>query len=245
MPTRSPCTGGQGLNDIRVDGHSWVLPAGEHEISVWSNDGNIDLRLDTVVDIQTDQTCIRAPAVSQSLPLEASSRPALVSDLKVLFAPTPVGLDALIGVQGGAGVWVGSVQLIAEAGFGSATCQASACRRDAQGNLRGAAAIPFSLEARRGLGVATINHLANVFFRDASYTRDAVLVAAAERLTAQSAFGELGWGLLEVPPGPFRHLERAVPIEMAIPLGVTVQTGGGNAHAVFSGSLVLRYLLPL
>ena len=71
------------------------------------------------------------------------------------------------------------------------------------------------------------------------------LPSGSQRFTAQSAFGELGWGLLEVPPGPFRHLERAVPIEMAIPLGVTVQTGGGNAHAVFSGGLVLRYLLPL
>ena len=248
VPTRSPCTGGQEVNDLHVDGHSWVLPAGDHEISVWPNTGNIDLSLDTVVDIETDQTCIRVPAVSQSLPLDAAPRPALVSEMTVLFTPTPVGLRAFVGLEGGVGVWLGAVQVIAQAGYASAICQEWACGRDAQGNLRSGAAIPVSIEARRALGVATVNHFANVFFLEGSYTVTPFwlpLPGGDRRFTAQSVFGEIGWGFVEVPPGPLRHLERAAPIEMAIPLGVTVQTGGGNAQTVFSGGLVLRLMLPL
>ena len=247
-PTRSPCTGGQEVNDLHVDGHSWVLPAGDHEISVWPNTGNVDLSLDTVVDIETDQTCLRAPAVSQSLPLDAPPRPALVSEMTVLFTPTPVGLRAFVGLEGGVGAWVGAVQVIAQAGYASAICQEWACGRDAQGNLRSGAAIPVSVEVRRALGVATVNHFANVLFLDGSYTVTPFwlpLPGGDQRFTAQSAFGEIGWGFVEVPPGPLRHLERAAPIEMAIPLGVTIQTGGGNAHTVFSGGLVLRLMLPL
>jgi len=93
-----------------------------------------------------------------------------------------------------------------------------------------------------------VNHFANVVFLEGRYTVTPFwlpLPGGDRRFTAQSAFGELGWGFLEVPPGPLRHLERATQLEMSIPLGVTIQPGGGSTQTVFSGGLALRLSLPL
>ncbi|HVT07913.1 MAG TPA: hypothetical protein VHO67_10665 [Polyangia bacterium] len=249
VPTRSPCSGGTELDDVRVDGGSWVLPAGSHEIALRSSSVILQYGLDTVVDIQTDRGCIRAPAVSQSVPLDASPRVALISTIDALFAPMPGGLWAFIGLQAGAGKWLGPVQLIAQAGYAAASCTAMACGRDAQGNLRTGPAVPVTLEARYGLATLMAGDLANVLFLDARYTVTPFwlpLPDGEQRFTAQSLFGELGWGYLVRVPGPLRHLERAAPIELVVPLGVTIQTGGGQkTEAVFSGGVALRYVLSL
>jgi hypothetical protein len=87
-----------------------------------------------------------------------------------------------------------------------------------------------------------------VLFLNARYTVAPFwlpLPGGDQRFTAQSLFAEISWGLHELPPGPLRHIERSIPIEFAIPLGVTVETGGAGTHAVFSGGLTLRYILPL
>jgi hypothetical protein len=248
VATRAPCTGGAQVDDVHVDGHSWVLPAGEHEIAVWPTSGTLEFSLDTVVDMQADDICIRVPAVSQSLPLEAARRPALMSTLDVIFAPTSSGLRALVGVEVGAGQWVGPIQLSAQVGLAGAICQDWACGRDAQGNLRTGSAIPMSLAARYGLATAAVRRLVSAFFLDARYTVAPFWLPLADgeqRFTAQSLFAEIGWGFLEMPPGPFIHIERAIPLELAVPLGVTLQTGRGGPQAVFSGGLTLRYILPL
>ncbi len=249
VPTRSPCSGGAELNDIRVDGKAWsVLPAGEHELTVWPASGTLTFPLDTVVDIQSDVGCLRVPAVSQSVPMVPTTPPAVVIGGDVLFLPMPTGLRALLGVDAGLGQWLGPVQLMAEAGVGTAVCQEWACGRDTQNQLRDGVAIPISLGARTSLGSFTVAQFASVGFLEARalVTRYSLPLPDGDRwFTAESGFVALGWGYMDLPPGPFRHLERAVQMEMAVPLGVTAQSVGGRTHAAFTGGLTIRFLLPL
>lgn len=249
VASRSPCTGGDALDDIRVDGERMgFLPAGEHQVSLWPAGGKLQFGLDTVVDIRTDAGCLRVPAVTQSVPLVPAARPTLVLDSDVIFAPMPSGLWALVGVSAGIGPWIGPVQLIGKVGFAGANCRDSTCGRDAQNNLRVGSAIPISAEARYGLGSWQIRSFVNNGFVEARYVVTPFwlpLPGGEQRYTAQSVFGAFGWGFLELPPGPFRHLERATQIELAIPLGVTSQSGGGGRHTVFSGGMTVRFAFSL
>jgi hypothetical protein len=105
-----------------------------------------------------------------------------------------------------------------------------------------------SLAARYGAATVVLGRLTNVFFLNARYVVapfSLPLPGGDQRFTAQSLLGEIGWGFLEMPHGPFLHIERVVPLEFAVPLGVTVQTGQGGAQAVFTAGLTLRYILSL
>jgi len=249
VATRSPCTGGDELDDMRVDGRAsaW-LPAGEHELSLWPRSGGLEFGLDTVVDIRSDAGCIRVPAVSQSIPIEVAARPDLLVTTDVLYTPMPSGLRSLIGFQLGVGQWVGPVQLIAAAGFGGAVCQEWACGHDAQNNLRDGASIPLSLEARYAFGTARVRQFLNIGFLEARALVTPYwlpLPGGDQRFTATSAFVALGWAFLEVPPGPWRHLERAPHMELAIPVGITTSSGGTGPRTAFSGGMTVRFVFSL
>src|SRR5438045_3515171 len=79
VPTRAPCSGGQETSRVAVDGVSGAaLPAGTHEVTAAFEAGDAS-ELDLVVDLQLDDgACARAPAISQSIPMMASDRFAIV-----------------------------------------------------------------------------------------------------------------------------------------------------------------------
>ena len=78
VATRDPCTGGADVASISIDGgavNDGVLPPGSHELSVRFDDGLNDYTLDVVVDLAVDDSgCLRAPAISQAIPLAAENR---------------------------------------------------------------------------------------------------------------------------------------------------------------------------
>ena len=150
-------------------------------------------------------------------------------------------------IEVGAGGWLGPFLVNVRLGT-TAICNAAVCGKDSNGNLNSGLALPLALEARYGFGSGVIGRLQSAWFLGGRYAFEPVWlpVTAGERSFQLQTIGAvLGWGFGDGGPGPFRHLERAVPFEMAIPLGLALAPDGLDRRVAFTGGLELRYLLNL
>jgi len=253
VPTRSPCGGGLEAKDLIIDEgrtQPGTLPAGVHQINVRVPImESIDYSLDTVVDLEIeDGLCMRAPVISQSIPLLPDKHPMLVVTSGLLANPDISGLGGVASIEAGPGLWLGPIFLDVQAGIGAALCTPSACGRDSAGDVRHGLAVPFALEARYGLGSSVNPALASSFFAGSRYAFIPLRLPATDgerSFNVHTLVGVLGWGFADAAPGPFRHLEHAVPIELALPLGIVVEPNGPNRRVAFTGGMELRFLFSL
>jgi hypothetical protein len=254
VATRDPCTGGADVASIAIDRGAvadGVLPAGSHELTVRFDDQLSDMSLDVVVDLEVDDgACLRVPAISQSVPLDAEKRLVVVSGFGLAGNPDVSGYRGTIDFHGGAGGWVGPALLTGQVGVGISLCNEGTCGREKDGSLRSGFTVPVAVDARFVFGTATVNRLFSVGLVGARYSfvpvRLPVSDGSERRFVAHAFQGVLAWGFNEKSvKGPFRHLERSIPFEIAVPLGVLVDQGAPHHGVVFAGGVELRLFFHL
>jgi hypothetical protein len=251
VPSRSPCEGGLEADALIVDEIASVggeLSPGRHQIAIRFREGAIDYTLDTVADLEIENgLCLRVPVLTQSVPLVAEKRPILVIANGLLGGPDLSGLEAVASLEVGAGAWLGDVLVNGQLGVGAGICVAAVCGKNSDGSLNDGLALPLALEARYPLGGVVVGKLTNAFYLGGRYTFEPVwlpTLAGERSFQVQALQGILGWGFGDALPGPILHLERAVPFELADPLGVAVAPGSSGS-ARFIGGVEIRYLFPL
>jgi hypothetical protein len=194
--------------------------------------------------------CLRVPAISQSVPLEAEKRVVVVTGFGLVGNPDVSGFRGVIDFNGGAGGWVGPALLTGQIGAGFSLCNEGTCGRDRDGSLRSDFTVPLSVDARFVFGTATVNRLFNVGLVGARYSfvpvRLPVTDGSERRFVTHAFQGVLAWGFNENHvKGPLRHLERSIPFELAVPLGVLVDQGAPNHGVVFAGGIEIRMFFHL
>ena len=254
VATRDPCSGGSEADQISIDGGNPLLHTlwpGRHMLTVRFADTDTlkDATLDTVFDLELeDDVCVRAPAVSQSVPLRVRDRPMLVTALNVHGNGDLAGLRAFTDAELGAGGSVGPLLLTGQVGIGQTICNEGTCGRDSMGNLRNARMFALSAEARYAFEAVTINMITSAFSVGARYAYLPVTLPAMggdERFSVHAIDGVLAWSMTDALRGPFQHLERVLPIEFAVPIGVVIGPVGSTQRRVLAGGIELRLLLPL
>lgn len=252
VATRAPCTGGAEAGEIVID-HG-VVPSGElapgaHELRVRFLRGPEDLSLDLVFDLAFDDgLCLRAPVISQSLPLTVPRRLVLVGSNALDGTSDLSGLRALYGLRIGGGGWLGPLLLTAEAGVAVAICSAGTCGKREDGSLHSGFAIPLSAEVRYPTAVFVVNNWSNTISVGARYSFSSVSLPALggdRRLGVHGYQAVLAWGYHETVKGPHRHRERGPLWELSVPIGVLVAPQAAGDSVVFGAGFGLRYLLPL
>jgi hypothetical protein len=252
VPTRAPCSGGAAADALDVDGRpspTGELPAGDHDVRVKLDSNAEDFALDVVVDMEVDEgVCLRAPAVSQSLPMSAPRRLVAVGTMDLAGNSELSGLSAIYDAKVGLGAWLGPVLLTAEAGIGGATCKAQLCGREPDNSLRTGLAIPATLGVRVSPGAGIRNRVVSVAFVGARYAFASVGLPAPEgdrRFATHALQGVVGWAIGDGTRGPFTHLERGPLYEMAFPIGVVWAPDAPAEKVAFAAAFELRFLLPL
>jgi hypothetical protein len=251
VPSREPCSGGAEATAVVVDeglGPEGALPAGPHEVHVHLPQAD-GFSLDTVIDLELEEgTCVRVPAVSQSVPLEPRRRVTLVVSTGLVGNTDLAGLRGVVGFEAGLGGWAGPVLLSGQLGLGATMCNAGTCGKDDHGNLKGGLAVPLALDARVSLGSAAVNRLRNFAFLGARYSFASVSLPARDgdrSFGVHGLYGVLSWAFGDVTPGPFRHHERGPVCEFAIPVGAVFAPSLAGKEVGFSGGFDLRFLFPL
>jgi hypothetical protein len=252
VATRVPCSGGLEAAAILIDdGLSvpGVLPFGAHEIRARFESSGDDLALDLVLDVEIERGgCLRAPAVSQSIPFVAPKRFVLVSSLDVGGNADLAGMRGTYGWRVGGGGWLGPVLVTAVVGIGGATCNEDICGRGSDNALRAGLALPAALDLRYSLGSSTVNRLTSVWMVGARYSVMPTRLPALDgerRFVVHGFQGVVGWAMTDAVRGPFLHRERMPLAEFAIPVGVYWSPDAPTNHLVFAISLDLRFLIPL
>jgi len=252
LPTDVPCTGGAEADRIIVDdgrGAPGALPRGTHEIRARFDTSVRDLTLDLVVDVEIEHGgCLRAPAVSQSLPMVAPRRFVLVTSLDGGGNADLGGIRGMFGLRLGGGGWLGPVLVTAVAGIGEATCADQTCGKGADNMSRSGLAIPAALDLRYSVGSSTNGPFTGVLLVGA---RSSIMSARVPALDGDRRFllyglqGVLGFAWSDAPQGPFLHRERTPLAEFAIPVGVYWSPDTPTNHFAFALGLDVRFLVPL
>ncbi|HEY7373416.1 MAG TPA: hypothetical protein VIF57_14750 [Polyangia bacterium] len=253
VPSRSPCRGGLEADALTIDdgpGIGGTLTPGAHAIALRFPQGSVDFGLDTFADIEIeDGNCLRVPVLSQSVPLVPISKPPVFTiGMGVLGNTELSGLRAVTSFEVGAGAWLGPVLLNGQVGVGAAICTELLCGKSSDGQLNSGVAVPLALEARYALGAGVIGRLQSAGFVGARYAFEPVWLPAIggqRSLQVHTVHAVLGWGFGDAVPGPFRRLERAVPFEVAVPLGIAAAPGAPDGRVAFTGGLTLRVLFNL
>lgn len=252
VPTRVPCSGGAEVDRITVDGDptsAGSLSPGTHEIRARFDPADNDFLLDTVLDLQIENGgCIRAPAVSQVIPLVPLKRPLLLVSMNLDGTQNLSGLRAVVGLQAGGAVWLGPLLVAAQAGIASTTCHADDCGKNSEGMLRTGLAFPMTLDTRYKVGSVVRGRLFNVVSVGARYSFIPVSLPALEgerRLSVHGFHGVFSWAFADAVRGPFEHRERSSTFEMSIPIGVLVDPDAPSHKVAFAAAMCLRYLWPL
>lgn len=253
VPTRAPCSGGAKATQIEVDRQPLSgapLAPGAHEIRARFEAAGDDFELGLVVDLQLPGgACARVPAVSESVPMEARGRMVWIWGSTIDFNTNLSGLFGIVGFTVGGGAWFGPALVTAATGLAVSTCIESVCGRQKDGSLNSDWAWPFLLEARLPVGIARSGAMHGIPMVGLRYSAASVGVPATNgdrRFVVQGLYGVLSWSLLEVPRGPFRHIERASSMELSVPIGVLFDPAGpSNQRVAFSAGLGFRFAFPL
>jgi len=253
VATRAPCTGGAEAIEIVVDGGAspaGVVPAGTHELAVRFDHSLSDFTLDTVVDLALEGgACVRAPAVSQSIPLAARSHPLLTFGGTFDFNADLSGLHGIFAASGGAGGWFGPFLLSGEVALGAVMCNPGLCGRQPDGSLHSDFTGVASVDVRYVLGSGARFRMVNFVFVGARYAFALARLPAPGgelRFGTHRAEAVLSWAFGEAPQGPFRHLERLALAEIYVPAGVLLAPGApGDTHVTYTIGLGFRFLFPL
>jgi hypothetical protein len=247
-PTRAPCTGGSKAVAIQVDGRDSVsVPPGTHELGVEFEGAATKLNL--VMDLGLgDGGCARAPALSQSLPMKAASRFALLGTVDVVAGQDLRGLAGVVGGRLGAGAWLGPVMLGVEAGVGSALCNVSTCGEGEGGQVESRVTFPVSLNAIYSFPAWLLPNGLSAWRLGAAYTFLPVRVPALtgeRRFAVHGVHVMPGWAMGPLAAGPFVDAHRTLNMEIYLPVGVFVDSGGPSRKVGFSAGAVIRFLVPL
>jgi len=252
VASRVPCTGGAEANRIVVDdgrGVPGTLPRGTHELRARFDTSVRDLTLDLVVDVEIEHGgCLRAPAVSQSIPMVAPRRFVLATSLDGGGNADLGGIRGMFGFRLGGGGWLGPVLVTAVAGIGEATCADETCGKGDDNMGRTALAIPAALDLRYSLGSSTRGAITSLWLVGARYSIMSAGVPALDgdrRYLIYGLQGVLAWALSDAPEGPFRHRERTPLVEYAIPVGVYWSPDTPANHFAIAVGLDVRFLVPL
>lgn len=252
VATRGPCTAGAEADEVLVDGNTTTpasLTEGSHEVRVRFDGRADDLSLDLVLDLELEKgLCVRTPVVSQSIPLEAKKRPLVVGSMLFDGNADLSGLRALFGGQVGFGEWLGPVLLTAEAGLGGSVCNAGACGKASNGDLKTGIAIPFTIDASASVGHVVWNKVPNAGLLGARYSYVPVrlpLLDGDRWLSVHGFYGVLGWGVGQGTKAPIRHAERTTLYELAIPIGILVEPSAATHKVAFAAGFGLRIFIPL
>jgi hypothetical protein len=253
VPTRDPCTGGTEATALVVDGADGAgaaLTPGVHQLRVSFPPFPDDMGLDLVVDLgMQDGSCVRAPAISQSIPLQAPGRFVLVGSLGVDGSADLGGLSGVVAGKLGGGGWIGDFLLTAEAGLGATTCSASLCGKDDDGRLRSGLAFPVELDVRYAVATGVWLDSISVGFLGARYSFVPGRLPAPggdRRLWVHGFHAVLSWGfgLMRNGEGPFRRVERTPLLEALVPVGILFDPAAPTNTVAFSAGLGMRMLLP-
>jgi hypothetical protein len=253
VASRVPCVGGAEADRILVDDGASAagsLPPGSHEIRTRFAPYADDLRLDLVLDMEIESGgCLRAPAVSQSVPFDAPKRFVLTTSIDVGGNGDLGGMQATGSLRVGGGGWVGPLLVTAVVGFGGATCNETTCGRDTDNSLRDGLVIPAALDLRYSLGSHTSNGpFTNFLLVGARYSIMPTRLPALDgerRFLVHGIQGVLSWAMADAIRGPFLHKERMPLIELAVPVGVYWSPDVPTNHLVFAVGMDVRFLVPL
>jgi hypothetical protein len=252
VATRDPCSGGADVVAIAVDRGAvggGLLPPGSHELAVKVDDRLDDLTLDLVVDLQIENgACLRAPAISESVPLEAERRFMLTTGLVLGGNGDLSGLRAFTAFNVGGGGWFGPALLTAQVGGGLSVCNEGTCGLDADDQLKNSWAVPIALDVRYPFAIGARNKLVSVGLIGARYTFMPLELPALDgdrRFAVHGFQAVLGWAFADNLNPRFRHLERAMPGEFSFPIGVFVDQGAPYHRVVFAAAFEFRFFLYL
>jgi hypothetical protein len=248
--TRAPCTDGVKVEQVLVDGEAVVqpvIPPGDHELRVQFQPLRRSLELDLVLDLLTeDGTCLRAPAVIQSIPFVTEKRLAITVGLPVEAHGNLSGMNGYVGGTVGAGGWVGPALVTATAGLGGAMCNSSVCKKSSDGKARHGAALPLAALAQYYPTIKRSEGILLAPFIGARYSYVTAWLPADDgdrRVGLHGVHALFGWGLGDGHPGPFRNMERTQLLELGIPVGVWIDPTASSKHVVFGSGFELRVRL--
>lgn len=250
VATRVPCSAGEPVNQVAVDGVASpqaVVPPGVHEVRVRVAAHADDFELDLVLDLRlADGACLRTPLLSQSLPLEVPNRPLLSLGLDMVGNSDLSGLRAVLGVQAGGAVWVGRFLLGAEAGAGSAVCNEGTCGLGTDKSLKMSLTIPVQAHASYRLGNFERGLVFHTFLLGLRYSYFPISLPALDggrRFSVHGGYVTFTWASADPLRGALIHQERRPLYELVFPVGVLWEPGANKA--VLTGGLAFRLLLPL
>jgi hypothetical protein len=223
----------------------WSIPAGQHEVRARFAPTSQDM--DLVLDLELEEgRCLRTPVFSKSLPLEATPRTQVSVSSPLEVVADLRGLRGLIAFQAGISRWVGPTRLSAEVGYGASYCNQETCGKDDQGRPRSGHAVPLSFLAvvsplRWELPAGSSVGLVGARY---SYTPLSLPLPEGTRWFAMHGLhGVLGWGLALRRLENVRHPERAIAMEVTIPVGILVDPGSAGGKVAFSTGLTCKFFL--
>lgn len=250
VATRAPCSGGAAISRISVDdaAEAWLLPAGEHTLRLESEDRLKGYTLDVVADIEmADGTCVRAPVLSQSIPLRPAPRVVLVAGGGAEGNTDLAGVKAAADFHVGVGGTYGPVLLTAQLGLGTAQCIAAVCGPGDGGKARIGTAFSGSLTATRGVplgGGALRGMMLTAGARYAFMTTRLPALESSRRLDFHSLQALVGWGMGVGFAGPFQRRDLTPLMELAVPVGVMAEQSALSRVAFVAG-VEARFLIDL
>lgn len=245
VPTRVPCSGGEPVDKVAVDGVAAsraALPPGTHELRVSFFERNNEFTLDLVLDLRlADGACLRTPVISQSLPLEVRRRPMLSLSTGLLALTELSGLEAVIGYQVGVATWAGRFLLNGEVGPGVSACAEGVCG-PASKNHQASFTLPMQADVSYRLGES----VSDMFLVGLRYSYFPIRLSALDgerRFSVHGGHATLIWASGISLRGAVIHQERRPLYQFVIPVGVLWEPGANKT--AFTLGIAVRLLLPL
>jgi len=251
VPSRAPCEGGATVQQIRIDGqptYTGLLPAGSHTLSAGLARNFNDFTFDMVVDFELeDGGCLRAPIVSQSIPMVTRQRWSVVMTDILDANATISGLTGVFSAQLGLGRWVGPFFVAAHGGIGQSFCSFDVCGKTEGGTRRSGLAFPGSAEVRYVIGdlSSQFGIAPSVGVRYTYASVELPTLQGDRRFSVHGVQADLAVSYIGLPKGPFAQTERMPVYDFTIPLGIVVDPKATAGRVAFAGGMGMRFYLPL
>jgi hypothetical protein len=250
VATRLPCSQGEAVDEIAVDGVATseaVLPPGVHEVRARFLTRYNEFNLDLVLDLRlADGACLRTPVISQSLPLQPPNRPMLSLSMDIAGDSDLSGLRAVASFQAGAAIWAGRFLLGGDVGAGMAMCNVNTCGRDGDNNLKSSFTVPAQADVSYRLGDLQRWMLFQTFLVGLRYSYFPVSLPTLDgdrRFSAHGGYVTFTWAFADPMSGALVHQEHRPLYQLVFPVGVLWEPGANKA--AFTAGAALRFLVPL